>query len=222
MTPTSTGSSQRTDPSRGRGLRRAFVVGLVVSFAGHAVLALLPPVHVDLPAHLEPSDRLTLVAPPEEQAPPDVEVPSAPEAVERPEEPEAYASGEPVASDDGPEFIPHDVRPRLLNPGTVQEYLRTFYPVALRAASVEGAVLLWLYIDESGRVTRVQVRETSGAPQFDELARSVTPLMKFRPALNQGETVGVWASIRVRFDLEETAPEADDRRLVGGVGDEEG
>lgn len=221
MTRPSTRSSQPIEPDPDRDLRRAFAVGLVVSVALHALLALLPPAQLDLPPHLEPAERLTLVAPPEEQAPPEVEVPAPPEPVARPEEPEVSTSGEPVAADDGPEFVPHDVPPRLLNPSEVQSYLRVFYPVALRVASVEGAVHLWLYVDRSGRVTKVQVRQSSGSPQFDDLARTAAPLMEFRPALNQSETVGVWVSIWVRFDLEEPAPDAAGGRLVGGVDDGE-
>lgn len=220
MTPTSSRSSQATPRDRRRALRRrAYAIGLVATVAFHAVLALLPPVQVDLPPRLEPADRITLVAPPEERTPPEVEVPRAPGTVTPPEEPEVDGSGDPVPSDDGPEFIPHDVPPRLLNPGEVQEYLRVFYPVALRVASVEGAVHLWLYVDESGRATKVQVRQSSGSPQFDELARTAAPLMQFRPALNRGETVGVWVSIWVRFDLEEPTSDAAGGRLVGGVGD---
>lgn len=223
MTRSSTRWPRTTRPSRSRGLRRALVVGLAGSVTLHAALALLPPVQVELPPHLESSDRITLVAPPEEQTPPDVEVPPAPETVTRPEEPDMSGGGggEPVASDDGPEFVPHDVPPRLLNPDRVQEYLQVFYPVALRAASVEGAVHLWLYVDESGRVTKVQVREPSGSPQFDELARSAAPVMRFRPAINQGENVGVWVSIWVRFDLEQPPPDEPGGRLVGGAPDEE-
>lgn len=188
-----------------------------MSVALHAVLALSPPVEVDLPPHLEPQDRLTLVPPPEEPSPPDVEVPSPPEPVTSPEEPRVAASGEPVASDSGPEFIPHDVPPRLMNPDEVQRYLRVFYPVALRTASVEGAVHLWLFVDEDGRATKVQVRESSGSPRFDELARTAAPLMKFRPALNHGDPLGVWVSLWVRFDLEEPSSPGADGRLVGGM-----
>jgi TonB family protein len=200
---------------RGSPLRRAFAVGLVASVALHAVLALLPPVEVDLPRHLRPAERLTLVPPPEEPNPPDVEVPSPPEPVTAPEEPQVAASGEPVPSDTGRAFIPHDVPPRLVNPGEVQDYLRVFYPVALRVASVEGAVHLWLFVDDDGRATKLQVRESSGSPRFDELARTAAPLMKFRPALNQGEPVGVWVSLWVRFDLQEPSPADTNRRLVG-------
>lgn len=221
MKPSPPRSSQPSRSGRDRALRRAFAVGLAASVALHAVLALLPPAQVGVPPHLEPPGGITLVSPPEEEAPPDVEVPSAPEPVTPPEEPRVAASGEPVASDDGPAFIPHDVPPRLLNSAEVQDYLRVFYPVALRAASVEGAVHLWLYVDGDGRATRVQVRESSGSPRFDELARTAAPLMEFRPALNQGETVAVWVSLWVRFDLEEPPPSGADRHLVGEVSEGE-
>lgn len=209
--------SPTRSPQSTRRLRRAFAVGLIVSVALHVVLALLPPVPVDLPPHLAPAERITLLAPPQEETPPDVEVPPAPAPVTPPDEPRVLASGEPVAADSGPAFIPHDVPPRLLNPEEVQDYLRVFYPVALRAASVEGAVHLWLFVEEDGRPSKVQVRASSGSPRFDELARTAAPLMEFRPALNQGEPVGVWVSLWVRFDLDEApAPDAE-RRLVGGT-----
>ncbi len=223
MNRSPTRSPESTRDPRSRGLRRAFAVGLVASVALHVVLATLPPLQLDLPSHLEPADRIALLPPPadEEPAPPEVEVPPAPEPVTPPGEPEVSGSGQPVASDSGPTFIPHDVRPRLLNPGEVQDYLRVFYPVALRAASVEGAVHLWLYVGEQGRATKVQVRQSSGSPRFDELARAAAPLMKFRPALNQGEPVGVWVSLWVRFDLEEPPADDAERHLVGGMSDDD-
>ncbi|MFW6193162.1 MAG: energy transducer TonB family protein [Gemmatimonadota bacterium] len=223
MTPTANRPDPATRSRRSPELSRALAVGLAVSAALHAGLVLLPPMHVDLPPHLDAAERLALMAPPEERSPPDVEIPPAPEDVTRPEEPEVSAPGEPVASgDDGPVFVPHDVPPRLLNPEEVQDYLRVFYPVALRVASVEGAVHLWLYVAEDGRVARVQVRESSGSPEFDRLARTAAPMMEFRPALNQGERVGIWVSIRVRFDLHEPGPGGDGRQLVGDIDEDVG
>lgn len=199
--------------------RRAVGIGLGVSLLAHAVLMILPPLTVDLPEHLEPSGRIVLVAPPQLESPPEVEVPVPPERVSRPAEPDVSAAGEPVPSEGAePVFIPHDVPPRLLNSGQVQDYLSLYYPVSLRVASVEGAVNLWIFVDEGGRPTKVQVRESSGSAQFDELARSAAPLMRFRPALNRGQSVGVWVSIWVRFNIEDPPRPAEQGRLVGGVG----
>lgn len=211
----------RSRPSAGtRGLgefERALGVGLAVSVLLHATLLLLPPLHVEVPGHLTTTDRLALMPPPAEP-PPEVDVPAAPEPVARPAEPRVSAGGQPVAAETAePTFVPHDVRPRLVNPEEVQQYLRIFYPMALRIASVEGAVHLWLYVNESGRATKLQIRESSGSEEFDELARSAAPLMKFRPALNRGETVGVWVSLWVRFDLREAPLQDADARLAGGA-----
>lgn len=209
-------SRSRGGARRDDGFRRSLAVGVAVSVVLHAVLALLPSVELDLPGHLRPSGEITLVAPPGEEAPPDVEVPSPPARVTWPAEPE-FAGVQPVsAGEDEPVFIPHDVPPRLMNSGRVQDYLRLFYPVALRVASVEGSVHLWLFVEGSGRVSKVQVRESSGSTHFDDLARSAVPLMQFSPALNQGRPVGVWVSLRVRFNLEQP-PVADDGRLVHGT-----
>lgn len=224
MSSASPRSRPTVDTRRGNGLGRALAAGLAVSLLIHGVLLLAPPVRVDLPEHLSSSDRLTLVPPPEEpDPPPQVEVPAPPASVPRPAEPRVETGGRPVeAESEQPTFIPHDVPPRLMNPEDVQRYLRIFYPMALRAASVEGAVHLWIFVNESGRATKVQVRASSGSERFDELARSAVSLMKFRPALNRGRTVGVWVSLWVRFDLRDPSLEGDEARLAGDVSEDDG
>lgn len=185
--------------------RRALVVGLVLSAAFHLVLLVLPPVETGVPAHLAAPDTL-VVLPPIEDQPPEVQVPPSPEPIPQPSQPVVAAVPTP-AGDDEPGFVPHDVPPRLINPHEVRRYLELFYPVALRAAEVEGAVHLWLFVNERGETTKLQVRSSSGAPQFDELAKSAAPFMRFRPAMNRGESIGVWVSIWVRFDIEDLPPD---------------
>lgn len=178
----------------------------------HLVAFLLVPApRTSLPTHLT-SEPAIEVLPPPEDPPPTVEVPPSPEPVPRPATP-VSADGPPEPGGDTPTFVPHDVRPRLVNYTEVQRYLEIFYPVTFRAAGIEGAVHLWLFVDRQGRATKLQVRSSSGSAQFDELAKSAAPVMRFRPALNQGQPVGVWVSLWVRFDIEE--PPADETQLAG-------
>lgn len=219
MISTKTGSDGRmSNGGRRKRAVRALGAGLLASVLIHAAVLLLPPFQVETPERFAPPARLTIVPPPEEP-PPEVDVPSAPRPIPSPAEPRLATGGEPVPADEGgPRFVPHDVPPKLLNPGDVQQYLRIFYPMALRVASVEGAVHLWLYVNESGEATKLQIRESSGSEKFDGLARSAAPLMRFRPALNQGERVGVWVSLWVRFNLEDVPTGEAESQIAGGVG----
>lgn len=216
----STTSPRRSPREGSRALhRRAVLVGGAVSVLLHGLLLLVPPVQMDVPDHLRVDDAIEVLPTPDDP-PPDVEVPAGPEPVARPAEPRVTRAAPTEAGSDAPRFIPHDVPPRLVNPEQVQDYLHLFYPVALRAASVEGAVHLWLYVNGEGEATKVQVRSSSGSPWFDELARSAAPMMRFRPALNHGETIGVWVSLWVRFDIEEPGMSGDEARVASEVGDE--
>lgn len=196
--------------------RRAVAVGLVLSLAVHAALVLLPPFQADLPDHLERHGEIVLVPPPAD-APPEVDVPAPPDEISWPAEPEVQEGPVEVAEETQPRFVPHDVPPKLENPDALRDYLELFYPTPLLAASVEGAVHVWLYVNEHGEATRVQIRSSSGSPQFDRLARSAAPFMRFRPALNQGSPIGVWVSLWLRFDIE--PPAEEETRLAGGVAD---
>lgn len=161
------------------------------------------------------------------ELPPSVEVPPPPEQVARPatptvaetdvsEEvtiapttfeanpserlpppPEAGAAGE----EDRPTFIPRDVDPRLQNPGEVQEMLERHYPPPLRDAGIGGRVVLWVYVDEEGRVTRTQVQASSGYRAFDRAAVKVARQMEFRPAINRDRPIAVWVAQPVRFEV---------------------
>lgn len=199
--------------------RRALVAGLVVSILLHGALVFAPSFSTDLPDHLQPRRGIVLVPPPEEESPPEVDVPAPPEEISWPAEPRVQEGPVAVAETPRPRFVSHDVPPKLENPGALRDYLELFYPAPLVAASVEGAVHVWLYVNERGEATRVQVRSSRGSPQFDQLARSAAPFMRFRPALNQGSPIGVWVSLWLRFDIDPAVEGADGTRLAGGLSD---
>lgn len=193
---------------------RALPLAILVSATLHLLVLGLSP-EVTLPSSGAGAGELRTVGIRLPAPPPDVEVPSAPDPVRRPAPPEAAGGGEAPAAERGPAFIPHDVPPRLVNADRVRAFLRDFYPPVLRELGVEGRVLLWLYLDERGNVRQTRIRRSSGHPAFDELARTMAPLMRFRPALNHGRATEVWVSLPLRFELR---PDTGSVARAGGAG----
>jgi TonB family protein len=89
--------------------------------------------------------------------------------------------------------------PQLLNADEVTRALVRNYPPILRDAGIGGAVVVWLLIDESGRVVKTEVQESSGQSALDRAALEVGELMRFSPASNRGQAVKVWVAVPVRF-----------------------
>jgi TonB family protein len=102
-----------------------------------------------------------------------------------------------------PVFTPYTVAPRLVNTGEVQRALERRYPPLLRNAGIGGQVVVWFFIDETGRVVNNQIKNSSGYPTLDEAALMVAEMMRFEPALNRDQRVSVWVAIPLKFDTKE-------------------
>lgn len=178
---------------------RRLAVGLAASLALHAAFLLLPS-GLDLGPGPVPATapRLLILPPAEPPAaarPPAVRLPPPPVEIRRPGEPVVGAA--PAA--DAPEWIPHDVAPRLLNTDEVRGRLASAIE-ALEGTS-ELLVVLWLYVERSGDVTRLRLRRSSGREGVDAAAMDVARAMRFSPALFRGRTVAVWIVQPIRFSL---------------------
>lgn len=88
-----------------------------------------------------------------------------------------------------------DVPPRPLLQTPMQ------YPPRAKATGVTGYVILSLLIGPTGQVERVKVLESQPAGVFDDVASAGVQTWKFEPASYKGESVRVWATQKVRFDL---------------------
>jgi TonB family protein len=77
--------------------------------------------------------------------------------------------------------------------------LRPVYPRIALEAGVEGTVSLLAFIGKDGSVRDVRIE--SGIPMLDDAAVAAVRAARFRPALQNGEPVGVWIRIPVRFCL---------------------
>ena len=98
-----------------------------------------------------------------------------------------------------PALTPYTSAPELLNAPEVRAALVQLYPPLLRDAGVGGTALVWFFIDETGRVRRYQIKESSGHASLDEAALKVADVMRFSPALNRDEPVSVWVALPIGF-----------------------
>jgi TonB family protein len=96
-------------------------------------------------------------------------------------------------------FIVSTVVPALLNAEEVKRELVRSYPAMLRDAGIGGDVMMWILIDENGRVIETEVRSSSGHSALDQAARNVSSVMKFSPARNRDQMVKVWVSVPIKF-----------------------
>ncbi len=97
------------------------------------------------------------------------------------------------------DMTPRDVEPSLRNVSEIQRLLERRYPPSERDAGIGGAVTLFLYVDEAGRVLETRLHESSGVAALDEAALAVAAAMQFRPAQYRGRSVPVWVAQRIEF-----------------------
>lgn len=90
-------------------------------------------------------------------------------------------------------------RPELSNHAVVRRALVRNYPAAYRDRGLGADVPVWFHIDESGRVARLRLGQSSGICEFDRAASNVGAVMQFRPGLDGGSPSAVWVRIPLVF-----------------------
>jgi TonB family protein len=98
-----------------------------------------------------------------------------------------------------PTFTPMTQRPELRNQSEVQQALVRNYPPLLRDAGIGGEPVVWLLIDDEGRVVKAQLSRPSAHPALDEAALAIAAVMQFSPGRNRDQRVPVWLEIPIRF-----------------------
>ena len=77
------------------------------------------------------------------------------------------------------------------------------YPETLKSQGIEGAVLVNVTIDATGKVTKVDILKASPYPEFNEIARATALTEEFEPATRNGVPVEQSLSFTYRFNLED-------------------
>lgn len=75
------------------------------------------------------------------------------------------------------------------------------YPVESMRAAEEGAAVLQVLVDESGRASDVRVARSSGYERLDAAAVSAVSRWKFAPSTQGALAVPAWGELELRFNL---------------------
>jgi protein TonB len=75
------------------------------------------------------------------------------------------------------------------------------YPEAARRQGLEGVTLLKFEVLTTGRVGQVLVERSAGYADFDEAAVEAVKGWRFEPARRGSQSVTVWVTLPVRFEL---------------------
>ena len=98
-------------------------------------------------------------------------------------------------------FVAVTVLPKLLNRTEVERAMVRLYPSLLQQAGIGGTAIVWLQLDEQGRVTETQIKQASGQRQLDDAALAIGKTARFSPALNGEVKVKVWIELPVVFSV---------------------
>ena len=107
---------------------------------------------------------------------------------------------EPVETKKKYEFVPYEQPPQPVGGyAAIQKALK--YPKTARKAHVEGTVILYVCIDETGQVVEVRVLKSLSNTGCDEAAIAAVKGVSWKPALQRDKPVKVWISLPVKFML---------------------
>lgn len=146
------------------------------------------------PVKKPPSEK-AITAP---ELPPEPEPPAPPE----PMMPAAPATPSAPAQPAAPSAPPAAARPRVISSGI--EYIRApkpTYPAFSRRMREEGKVVMRVLVNENGRPEEVEIQTSSGYPRLDDAAIKAAMRSVFKPHMENGRPVAVFAIIPIRFQL---------------------
>jgi TonB family protein len=106
-----------------------------------------------------------------------------------------------IALDAKPRALSDSGIPTLLNPVVIAQALQRYYPPLLRDAGVGGEVLVWFYVNERGLVEKTRLKRSSGHEALDDAALKVAELMRFAPAMKDGQPVAAWIDLPIVFKV---------------------
>ena len=96
----------------------------------------------------------------------------------------------------------------------VTKKVQPSYPTILKAAGIEGTVLVKVFIDEKGRVEKAELAQASNKDFVPSVMEAVKQ-WEFEPATRDGKPIRTEATIPFRFKLGEGSYAAKDEDLLG-------
>lgn len=167
--------------------------------------ALAPaPIPKPAPPKTVPVVRKALSKPVVKPAPaPPLNLAPAEQAITLPAEPQAAAepAAAPATATTPAPAAP--APPKTISSGV--EYLQApqpEYPLLSRRRGEEGKVVLRALINLKGRPEQVEIQSSSGSTRLDEAARQAVLRAVFKPHLEDGKPVMVYAIVPIKFQLD--------------------
>lgn len=123
---------------------------------------------------------------------------SVPVAPPQPPQKEEYAP--PAPAPVAPPAAP--AAPRTISSGV--EYIRPpspEYPAAAKRMGEQGKVVMRVLINEKGRAERVEIQKSSGSARLDEAAKQALMQALFKPYMEDGKALPVYAIVPINFQL---------------------
>ena len=99
-----------------------------------------------------------------------------------------------------PVFVAFEEPPQPVG-GTSAIQANLEYPEVARRAGIEGMVVLYVFIDERGRVGDIKVMKSLSLSTMHEAAIEAVKKVRWKPATNRDKAVAVWYSVPVNFSL---------------------
>jgi len=84
---------------------------------------------------------------------------------------------------------------------TFRPDVQDYYPETSRRNNEEGRTTVKICTDVKGKITNVEVANSSGHPLLDDAAVKVGKAYRFKPATQEGHAVESCATLPVRFEL---------------------
>jgi len=152
----------------------------------------VPVIHkpVPRPAPATPIARPAPLAPPVEASPTPATAPS----IDRP----APAAAAPAA----PTVTAAPAVPKTVSGVAYIQAPQPVYPPIARRMGEEGTVLLRILVNEHGRPERIDVRQSSGSARLDAAASQAASHALFKPHLEDGQAVAVYALVPINFSIQ--------------------
>lgn len=142
----------------------------------------------------KPPSEKAITAPPEPPPAPEPPAPQEPVTAAAPALPAAPAPAPAPAA---------PAAPRLLSSGI--QYVKPpepQYPPFSRRMREEGKVVMRVLVNENGRAERAEIQSSSGYPRLDEAAIRAAMRAVFKPHIENGRPVAVYALIPINFQLD--------------------
>jgi protein TonB len=95
------------------------------------------------------------------------------------------------------------VQPKTISSGV--EYIRApepEYPLISRRMHEEGKTLLRVLVDETGHPERAEIKKSSGSVRLDEAAQQAVLAVLFKPYVEDGRAIPVFALVPINFHLD--------------------